>query len=257
VKLTKPKKTGAYKTKIMVLAVTGTPSVKYKFDGRLLLHVVGELHAAARKSVHHEKGEVYLSPTGANVDAAYIFTLLIETVGPTIRSTFVDAPRVMLQMDNASPHVGKGNFQGLEEALNREGNKPYIEIKFQPPNSPDLNLNDLGVFHALSQMTKVVRTRANMKAAKRNLPSAPLENAIGTRGARRTIRSASSVLAHPVVAVACIQRDVMTSSPAGATEDTIGCKAHHNDESGRHAVHCVRPRRPRAGRERRWFMGQM
>jgi hypothetical protein len=231
VKLTKPKKTSAYKTKIMVLAVTGTPSSKYKFDGRLLLHVVGELHAAARRSVYHEKGEVYLSPTGANVDAAYIFTLFVETVGPTIRSAFADAPRVILQMDNASPHVGKGNFEGLQEVLNGEGEQPFIEIKFQPPNSPDLNLNDLGVFHALSQMTKVVRTRAKMKAAKRNVPSAPLENAIGTRGARRVIRSASSALAQPIVAVARAQPDVMTSSPAGAAEDTIGCKAHHNDES--------------------------
>jgi len=231
VKLTKPKKTSAYKTKIMVLAVTGTPSIKYKFDGRFLLHVVGELRAAARKSVHHEKGDVYLSSTGANVDAAYIFTLFVETVGPLIRSTFAEAPRVILQMDNASPHVGKGNFEALERVLNEEREKPYIEIKFQPPNSPDLNLNDLGVFHALAQMTKVIRTRAKMKAAKRNVPSAPLVDAIGTRGARRAIRSASSVLAQPVDAVARSQPDMMTSSPAGVAEDTIGCKAHHNNES--------------------------
>jgi transposase len=231
VKLTKPKKTNAYKTKIMVLAVTGMPAIKYAFDGRLLLHVVGELRAAARNSVHHDKGDVYLSSTGANVDAAYIFTLFASTVGPVIRSRFADAPRVILQMDNASPHVGKGNFRALEETLNEEDEKPYIEIKFQPPNSPDLNLNDLGVFHALAQMTKVIRTRAKMKAAKRNVPSEPLENAIGTRGARRAIRSATSLLAQPVVALARAQPDVMTSSPAGVAEDTIGCRAHHNDES--------------------------
>jgi hypothetical protein len=156
---------------------------------------------------------------------------LLRPLAPLIRSRFAEAPRVILQMDNASPHVGKGNFEALERVLNDEDEKPFIEIKFQPPNSPDLNLNDLGVFHALAQMTKVIRTRAKMKAAKRNVPSAPLVDAIGTRGARRAIRSASSVLAQPVDAVARSQPDVMTSSPAGVAEDTIGCRAHHNNES--------------------------
>jgi hypothetical protein len=40
-----------------------------------------------------------------------------------------------------------------------------IKIVFQPANSPDLNLNDLGVFYSMQQMYRIVRTRAKLKAA--------------------------------------------------------------------------------------------
>jgi hypothetical protein len=54
---------------------------------------------------------------------------------------------VIIQQDGASPHVGRGNI----EYFNQEGRKDgwKIQVVTQPPQSPDLNVNDLGFFRSL------------------------------------------------------------------------------------------------------------
>jgi len=48
-------------------------------------------------------------------------------------------------MEKTSGHTGHDNFEKYEEAFE-------IEFTFQPPNSPDLNINDLTFFNSLDSM---------------------------------------------------------------------------------------------------------
>ncbi|XP_074319613.1 uncharacterized protein LOC141656565 [Silene latifolia] len=56
---------------------------------------------------------------------------------------------ISIQQDNARPHI-KNNDPEFMVVANSDGFK--IELIFQPPNSPDLNVNDLGYFRALQSL---------------------------------------------------------------------------------------------------------
>ncbi|XP_074298727.1 uncharacterized protein LOC141629652 [Silene latifolia] len=58
---------------------------------------------------------------------------------------------IYIQQDNARPHI-KNDDPDFMAAANSCGFN--IELVFQPPNSPDLNVNDLGYFKALQSLQK-------------------------------------------------------------------------------------------------------
>jgi hypothetical protein len=96
--------------------------------------------------------------------------------------------------------------------------------EYQPANSPDLNLNDLGVFHSMQSKFRIVRTRAKMKSAARNQPSAPFLGGIGTRAQRARAPAASPA------AVPSEPADE-TPSPTAPPLLPKGCSAFHNNET--------------------------
>lgn len=56
---------------------------------------------------------------------------------------------IWIQQDNASPHVS------AEQAVKDAGLDSYawdVQIRRQPPKSPDLNILDLGFFHAIQSL---------------------------------------------------------------------------------------------------------
>ncbi|KAK9668941.1 hypothetical protein RND81_13G097300 [Saponaria officinalis] len=73
---------------------------------------------------------------------------IIEQVIPAIKSKWPEgaSKHILIQQDNARPHI-KNNDPDFMAVANTDGFK--IELIFQPPNSPDLNYNDLGYFRAL------------------------------------------------------------------------------------------------------------
>lgn len=171
---------------------------------------------------------------------------MADTVGPAIREKFTRAKRVVLQMDNAPPHVGGGNYDGLEVAMNKNNRLPRIEVMFQPPNSPDLNLNDLGVFHSLQQSYKVMRVRAKLKAAKRLQPS----HEASVPGSERAVRAVVRDARRRSDAAPSKSDDsdnsasfAQTPSPTPAARDAEGCRAFHRGESDAD-MPCIVYRRP-------------
>jgi hypothetical protein len=58
---------------------------------------------------------------------------------------------IFVQQDNAGPHIAADDPDFLE-AVEQSGWK--INLEFQPPNSPDMNLNDLGFFKAIQSMSQ-------------------------------------------------------------------------------------------------------
>jgi len=108
--------------------------------------------------------------------------------------------------------------------LNQNNESPVIKVLYQPPNSPDLNLNDLGVFYSMQKMYRVVRTRAKLKSAARQIASAPFLDGVGTRG-QRAAASAGARRSVPEM-----QRD-LTPSPTLPARMPLGCAQFHNNES--------------------------
>ena len=64
--------------------------------------------------------------------------------------------KFVIQQDGARPHTASDTISDLEKAGTGEGWTPIIMT--QPPNSPDVNINDLGFFHSL-------KTRVRQKSS--------------------------------------------------------------------------------------------
>ena len=65
--------------------------------------------------------------------------------------------KIYIQYDNAKPHTPQIDRE-IEDTAKAEGWN--IQVKRQPPNSPDMNLLDLGFFNSIQsiQNKKTVRT---------------------------------------------------------------------------------------------------
>ena len=76
---------------------------------------------------------------------------LIQKVLPVIRAKW---PRdtediVFIQQDNARPHIDPNDAEFLGAASSDGFN---IHLSYQPPNSPDMNVLDLGFFRAIQSL---------------------------------------------------------------------------------------------------------
>ncbi|KAG3094513.1 hypothetical protein PC121_g2980 [Phytophthora cactorum] len=78
-------------------------------------------------------------------------TLLIEKVFPAIRAKMPvrKGSTVYVQQDNAEPHVLEDDSE-LEAAGSIGG--WTIQMRCQPPRSPDLNVLDLGYFSSIQAL---------------------------------------------------------------------------------------------------------
>ena len=68
---------------------------------------------------------------------------MVDTIIPEIRKRVPFAPNFKIQQDNARPHIGHDNVSRIKEATG-------VTIVNQPPQSPELNINNLGLWRSLS-----------------------------------------------------------------------------------------------------------
>lgn len=69
---------------------------------------------------------------------------------------------INLQVDNATPHVGNDNITRLNQLSASQEDGFTISVTLQPPNSPELNLNDMSVLRSLaSQASKLANVRSD------------------------------------------------------------------------------------------------
>ncbi|KAH9108713.1 hypothetical protein AeMF1_016142 [Aphanomyces euteiches] len=95
--------------------------------------------------------------TLVNVNAAVYRDYVINKVVPAIKASFPSTDkRVILQQDNATPHHSVTDAE--LELVSTDG--WTFVVRRQPPNSPDLNVLDLGFFASIQslQLKKVSRT---------------------------------------------------------------------------------------------------
>ena len=86
-----------------------------------------------------------------SITKEHIRAMLITNVLPTIREKWPQglSKHIYIQQDNAKPHITHYDKEFLEEAM-KDGF--HIQLVQQPPNSPDMNVLDLGFFRSIQAL---------------------------------------------------------------------------------------------------------
>ncbi|KAL7601440.1 hypothetical protein Lser_V15G26026 [Lactuca serriola] len=141
-------------TKIMFLAAVARPiydsSGNEVFSGKIGIYPFTTLEPAKHSSKNRVAGTMETKPI-LSVNKEVTRSWLIEKVLLDIRAKW---PRghtgpIFIQQDNAKPHIDVDDNEFLE-AASRDG--VDIRLCFQPPNSPDLNVLDLGFFRVIQSL---------------------------------------------------------------------------------------------------------
>lgn len=143
-----------YSIKVMFMAITSRPL--YSEDGELLHDgkfgifpfVVKE--RAKRRSVNRPAGTLETKVI-TKVTKIVIREMMVNKVIPEIREKWPSqlSKNIIIQQDNARPHLSN-NDPHFREAATAEGFN--MVLVNQPPQSPDFNVLDLGLFRALQSL---------------------------------------------------------------------------------------------------------
>ncbi|KAI3871432.1 hypothetical protein MKX03_030775, partial [Papaver bracteatum] len=135
-------------TKIMFLTAVARP--RLGLDGKIGIwpFVVKE---AAKRSSKNRKAGTMETKAMKYVDKEVMRHFFIEKLLPIIKKKwpFNNCKKIFIQQDNAKPHVHE-NDKKFVEAVRSYG--VDIELLCQPPNSPDLNVLDLGFFSVIAAL---------------------------------------------------------------------------------------------------------
>ena len=161
----KPHRTSKHKShieKVMFLCAQARPRYdpqkKQNWSGKLVMIPIGEYTEALRNSVHYKKGDRKWANKTVDTET---YLKLMETVVRNIAKQWPrgqwsnPAFRVRIQHDGAPAHCSgdfKRGWHMMLAELYVEGVLPTtdkIVLYKQPPNSPDTNICDLGLFNAL------------------------------------------------------------------------------------------------------------
>ncbi|KAK9669319.1 hypothetical protein RND81_13G123000 [Saponaria officinalis] len=137
-------------TKIMFMGASARPRISngvVNFDGKIGIFPFSCIVPAKKTSKNRRKGTLETRPI-ARITKAVIKTCLIEKILPTIKDKWPDrrGQTIYIQQDNARPHISP-NDPDFRRAATADGWD--IQLIFQPPNSPDLNILDLGHFMSI------------------------------------------------------------------------------------------------------------
>ncbi|CAM9443789.1 unnamed protein product [Discosporangium mesarthrocarpum] len=136
-------------TKMMFLAAVARPrkmSNGVWFDGKIGIWPIVDSKVAQRTTKHRPKGTKVCVP--AMVDEEMHKKLMIEAVIPAIKACMPrpEGHTIFVQQDGATPHTKVRTMEAIEEAVGGD-----MVIEALPANSPDLNVNDLGLFHSIAE----------------------------------------------------------------------------------------------------------
>ena len=149
-----PERTTSHKShvpKVMFLCAVARPRYdpgrNQWFDGKVGMWPMAHQVPAARASVNRPAGT--LEWKNLTVTKALYTEYLLEKVLPAIRERFPHTNQpIYIQQDNATSHLKPAEFATLIAGHPENGNWRFV-LYFQPPNSPDLNVLDLGFFRTL------------------------------------------------------------------------------------------------------------
>jgi hypothetical protein len=145
--------------KAMFICLVGHPCANFNFTGLVAIHTCTEVVQAQRGSKNFDKGadkEVDVPVTAEYYREwmrRYLLPSLIQ--GARERAGGCAGARkekFVLQHDGAKVHTGKGNTAHWPELLRELAPDLAIEVVVQPPQSPDLNVLDMGFFNSLQTL---------------------------------------------------------------------------------------------------------
>ncbi|KAL3659951.1 hypothetical protein V7S43_019092 [Phytophthora oleae] len=121
------------------------------WDGILGVWAFTEEYTAQRASRNRAKGTTCVRnlPT---IDRIVYKSYLLEYLFPAIKEKWPRKDQhhlIWVQQDNAKPHVSPFDLEVLAAGSESGWN---IRLTFQPPNSPDINVCDLGLFAFLQSL---------------------------------------------------------------------------------------------------------
>ncbi|XP_074347665.1 uncharacterized protein LOC141686536 [Apium graveolens] len=117
------------------------------FDGKIGIFPFTIEEPAARASKNRARGVIEVKPI-ESITKIVIKQCLIEKIILAIKAKWPSDfnEHIVIQQDNARPHIGDNDQDFIKVAKDGEF---YITLANQPPNSPDLNINDLGFFRII------------------------------------------------------------------------------------------------------------
>ncbi|KAK1381046.1 hypothetical protein POM88_027791 [Heracleum sosnowskyi] len=117
------------------------------FDGKIGIFPFTIEEPAARASKNRARGVIEVKPI-ESITKIVIKQCLIEKIIPAIKVKWSSDfnKHIVIQQDNARPHISDNDEDFIKVAQDGEF---YITLANQPPNSPDLNINDLGFFRII------------------------------------------------------------------------------------------------------------
>ncbi|XP_019097494.1 PREDICTED: uncharacterized protein LOC109131248 [Camelina sativa] len=148
-----------YIGKVMFLAAMARPRFDGEgnevFSGKIGVFPFVTMQPAKRRSRNREAGTLELKPM-TSIKREDIKEFLLGKVLPKIRERWPQedfGKPIFIQQDNARTHVDP-----RDEDFRAAGSRYGFDIRLmcQPPNSPDLNILDLGFFNAIQTLQHVV-----------------------------------------------------------------------------------------------------
>ena len=147
--------------KIMFLVAVARPRWDHDrnrmFDGKIGMWPFAQQVPAERNSVNRPRGTLEWKEMKVTKEVYRQF--LHEKLVPAIKERFPrrEGQTIYIQQDNARPHIQPEEFstkllQQDGANLDDEERQWDLQLYFQPPNSPDLNVLDLGFFRSLQSM---------------------------------------------------------------------------------------------------------
>ncbi|XP_074314010.1 uncharacterized protein LOC141649215 [Silene latifolia] len=143
-----------YITKVMFMCAVARPiygeNGDLLFDGKIGVWPFIEHVPAARKSKHRDAGTI-VTKAVESITRQVTKDCIIQQIIPAIKAKWpANASKtIFIQQDNARPHISDLD-PDFKAAATSDGFD--IHLVFQPPNSPDLNINDLGFFRSLQTL---------------------------------------------------------------------------------------------------------
>ncbi|WOG99681.1 hypothetical protein DCAR_0519035 [Daucus carota subsp. sativus] len=121
------------------------------FEGKFGIFPFITKEPAKRKSKNRPAGTLETKPINP-ITQDVTRKMMIDKVLPAIESMWPGGHSggiIFVQQDNAKPHISVDDPEFVED-VKRNGFD--IRLCFQPPNSPDLNVLDLGFFRAIQTL---------------------------------------------------------------------------------------------------------
>ena len=128
-----------HEEKVMFMAATCVPCKEFP-DGKVGIYEVARTYTTERGSANRDAGIVCTQDVSAN--GKFHKKVLEEALLPKLQEKWGKRVKITVQTDNAGAQTG-------DEAYNAHDKFSNITMLRQPPNSPDFNVLDEGIFHRL------------------------------------------------------------------------------------------------------------
>ena len=142
-------------TKVMFMAAVArpryNPNKKALFNGKIGIWPFVYKEPATRNSKNRAKGTLETKNI-QSINKKETKKMILEKVVPAIKEKWPLGSRkgeIILQQDNAKPHCSIDDELIVSECRKDGWN---INFRCQPPNSPDLNVLDLGYFNSIQAL---------------------------------------------------------------------------------------------------------